>query len=400
MRSVPLLLVLTLAFLLGCVGIGRKPVGEVRLPPEAPDSGPAFSNALYQTVGVRLVPGNEVVWVNNGKVFDAATAEIKKAKKSIHIVSFIWSDSETSRRLSAAIAERARKGVACRIIVDAVGSMSFGERETAPLEDAGCSVQKFRPVPGQDDLARNHRKIFVIDGRVGITGGFGIDDKWRGRGKSDDQWRDTNVLVRGPAVAAMQQAFAENWQEAASELLPPDAFPKLEKAGTTAAAFVASTESGVVTKGDRLTQLLIAAAHKRVWIANAYFIPSEPILQLLERKSREGVDVRILAAGEKTDTHVYLGPQRERMDRLIAAGARGFEYQPSMMHSKTMLVDDTLVQVGSSNLDALSLNKMDEGVLVADDEKLAKELERQWVEDLRHSAERVKLNEVRRTATR
>jgi cardiolipin synthase len=385
---------------LGCFGVGRKPIGEVRLPAEAPDSGAAFSNALYQTVGVRLVPGNEVVWVNNGKVFDAAIAEIRKAKKSIHIVSFIWSDSDTSRRLTAAIADRARKGVACRIIVDAIGSIGFGERETAPLEDAGCAVQKFRPVPGQDDLARNHRKIIVVDGRVGITGGFGIDDKWRGRGKSEDQWRDSNVLVRGPAVAAMQQAFAENWQEAASELLPADAFPKLEKVGSTPAAFVASTESGVVTKTDRLMQLFIAAAHKRVWIANAYFVPSEPILELLERKAREGVDVRILAAGEKTDAHLYLGPQRERMDRLIGAGARGFEYLPSMMHSKTILVDDSLVQVGSSNLDALSLNKMDEGALVADDPKLAKELEEQWVEDLRHSGERVKLNDPRRSANR
>jgi cardiolipin synthase A/B len=400
LRTVRTLLALTLALSVGCFGVGRKSVGEVRLPPEAPDSGAGFSNALYQTVGVRLVPGNEVVWVNNGKVFDAAIAEIRKAKKSIHIVSFIWSDSDTSRRLTAAIAERARKGIACRIIVDAVGSLGFGEKETAPLEDSGCAVQKFRPVPGQDDLARNHRKIIVIDGRVGITGGFGIDDKWRGRGKSDEQWRDSNVLVRGPAVAAMQQAFAENWQETASELLPKDAFPKLERAGPTAAAFVASTESGVVTKTDRLTQLLIAAAHKRVWIANAYFVPSEPILQLLERKAREGVDVRILAAGEKTDAHLYLGPQRERMDRLIGAGARGFEYQASMMHSKTMLVDDSLVEVGSSNLDALSLNKMDEGLFVADDATLAKELERQWVEDLRHSAERVKLNGLRRSAKR
>ena len=393
-------IVLPLAFSLACLGVGRKPVGEVHLPAEAPEPGPDFSNALYQTVGVRLEPGNEVRWVNNGKVFDAAGAEIAKAKKSIHIATFIWSDSETARRLASAIAERTRKGVACRILVDAVGSLSFSEKESGPLEAAGCAVRKFRPVPGQDDLARNHRKIIVVDGRVGITGGFGVDDKWRGRGKSDEEWRDSNVLVRGPAVAAMQQAFAENWQEAASELRPPDAFPRLERVGGSPAAFVTSTDNGVVTKGDRLMQLLIAAAKKRVWIANAYFVPSEPILQLLEGKAHKGVDVRILAAGEKTDMHLYLGPQRERMDRLIAAGARGFEYQPSMLHSKTVLVDDSLVVVGSSNLDALSLNKMDEAVLVANDPRLAKELERQWVDDLAHSAERVKLDGSSRTAKR
>lgn len=396
MRFARLVLVLPIALSLACRGVGRKPVGEVHLPADAPEPGPGFANALYQTVGVRLEPGNEVRWINNGKVFEAALAEIAKARKSIHIVTFIWADSDTARRLIAAIAERTRRGAACRILVDAAGSLSFSEKESAPLEEAGCDVRKFRPIPGQDDLARNHRKIIVVDGRVGITGGFGIDDKWRGRGKSEEEWRDSNVIVRGPAVAAMQQAFAENWQEAASELLPQDAFPRLEKAGDTAAAFVTSTDNGVVTKGDRLTQLLIASAKKRVWIANAYFVPSEPILQLLERKAQKGVDVRILAAGEKTDAHLYLGPQRERMDRLIGAGARGFEYQATMLHSKTMLVDDTLVAVGSSNLDALSLNKMDEGVLVAEDARLAKELERQWVQDLLHSAERVKMDGSRR----
>ena len=401
MRIVRASIVLPLAFsLAACFGVGRKSIGEVHLPAEAPEPGPDFSNALYQTVGVRLEGGNEVRWVNNGKVFEAAVAEIGKAKKSIHIVTFIWSESDTARRLVAAIADRTRKGVACRILVDAVGSLSFSEKESAPLEDAGCTVRKFRPVPGQDDLARTHRKIVVVDGRVGITGGFGVDDKWRGRGKSEEEWRDSNVLVRGPAVAAMQQGFAENWQEAATELLPPDSFPRLERVGETAAAFVTSTDNGVVTKGDRLMQLLIAAAKKRIWIANAYFVPSEPILQLLERKAQKGVDVRILAAGEKTDAHLYLGPQRERMDRLVVAGARGFEYQASMMHSKTVLVDDSLVAVGSSNLDALSLNKMDEAVLVADDARLAKELERQWVEDLKHSAERVKMDGASRSARR
>ena len=119
-------------------------------------------------------------------------------------------------------------------------------------------------------------------------------------------------------------------------------------------------------------------------------MPSEPILQLLERKARQGVDVRILAAGEKTDTAPYLGPQRERMDRLVAAGAKAFEYEPTMMHSKTMLVDQSLVAVGSANLDPLSLNKMDEGALVADDAALAKQLERQWTQDLAHAKERAK----------
>jgi cardiolipin synthase len=373
-----------------CFGIGRKPVGEVYLAPEAPDRGPDFANALFQTTGVRVTSGNSVEFINNGKVFDAIVGDIAKARRSIHIVTFIWSDGEVSRRVMAAIAARARGGVQCRILVDAVGSLSFSDEQTAPLREAGCDVRRFRPVPGQDDLARNHRKIVIVDGRVGITGGFGIDDRWRGDGLRDENWRDSNVRVRGPAILDMQQAFAENWQETTQKLLPADAFPEPERGGKVRAAFVSSTEHGVVTHNDRLTQLFIAAARERIWLANAYFLPSEPILQLLERKARQGVEVRILAAGEKTDTGPYLGPQRERMDRLIAAGAKAYEYEPTMMHGKTMLVDQSLVAVGSCNLDPLSLNKMDEGALVADDPALAKQLERQWTQDLAHAKERGK----------
>jgi len=197
-----------------CFGIGRKPVGEVYLAPDAPDRGPDFANALYQTTAVRLEPGNAVDFVNNGKVFDAIVAEVGKARRSIHIVSFIWADGEVSKRLMATIAARARAGVQCKILVDAVGSLSLTDAQVAPMTSAGCKVRRFRPVPGQDDLARNHRKIVIVDGRVGITGGFGIDDKWRGDGVNDEGWRDSNVRVRGPAVLEMQQAFAENWQEA------------------------------------------------------------------------------------------------------------------------------------------------------------------------------------------
>ena len=211
MRIARATMVLPLALSLSCLGVGRKPVGEVHLPADAPEPGPAFGTALYQTVGARLQAGNEIHWVNNGKVFDAAVEEIGKAKKSINIATFIWSDSDTARRLTRAIAARTRAGVACRILVDAVGSLSFSEKESGPLEDAGCAVRKFRPIPGQDDLARNHRKIIVVDGRVGITGGFGIDDKWRGRGKKEATpgRRGTVVGVSGDYVLVDYGAKSE-----------------------------------------------------------------------------------------------------------------------------------------------------------------------------------------------
>jgi cardiolipin synthase len=292
--------------------------------------------------------------------------------------------------------------VRCRIIVDSVGSPDFGDLQHR-LDGIGCEVHRFRPVPGQDDIARDHRKMIIVDGRVGITGGFGIDDKWDGDGKGDDppEWRDSNVRVRGPAVADMQQAFSENWQEATGSLLPADAFPKPEAQRGAEATFVSSSENSVATRNDRLTQLIIASAKKRIWIANAYFVPSTPILQLLARKAREGVDVRILAAGDHTDTKPYLPPQRSRMDELARSGVRTFEYGPAMMHGKIMIADDAIVMVGSCNLDPLSLNHMDEGAIVAMDPRLAAEESKRFLDDVALSNERVpEGTPVRRTAAR
>lgn len=392
-RSLALLLC---AGLLGC--FGRNPAGEFKL--DAPSVENAdFPNALFQTVGVALKPGNKIDLVDNGRLFDVAIEEIGKARRSVHIDSFIWSEGKVSDRLIDAIARRTRAGVQCRVIVDAVGSPSFGGLEKR-LQEIGCEVHRFRPIPGQDDVARDHRKLILVDGRVGFTGGFGIDDKWDGNGKSDDppEWRDSNVRVQGPAVADMQQSFSENWQEATGALLPVDAFPKLADQGATWAAFVSSSENSVATRNDRMMQLLIATAKKRLWIANAYFVPSTPIMTLLTRKAREGVDVRVLAAGDKTDTKPYLPTQRARMDELAQAGVRTYEYVPTMLHSKTIVVDDSIVVVGSSNLEPLSLNKLDDGVLVAVDQRLAREQARRFLDDLARSNERG--GETRKTAGR
>lgn len=372
--------------LAGC--IGRLAESEFRLD-GADVENAEFANALYQTTGARMVPGNLVVPVDDGRVFDEAVEAIHQAKRSVHIVTFIWTDGRISNRIVDAIAGRVRAGVRCRIIVDALGSPEFGELQRR-LELLGCEAYRFRLIPGQDDVARLHRKIIIVDGQVGFTGGFGIDDKWDGDGLHDDppQWRDSNVMVRGPVVAQMQQAFAEEWEEVTGSLLPATSFPEIPPQGPTTAAFVTSVENSVVTKNERLTQLFIASAKKRIWIANAYFLPSQPILDLLARKAHAGVEVRILAAGERTDTRPYLPSQRARMDELAVAGVRAFEYAPTMMHAKTMVLDDRYFVVGSCNMDPLSLNKMDEGALVVDDARLAADERHRFTVDLQHSTER------------
>jgi len=353
-----------------------------------PSAGAPFAAALRQSLGVQLLPGHQVTLLGNGSVFDAVEDEIRHAESSVHIVLYIWEKGVASDRIVAAIVERAKAGVACRILVDDFGSPDFGKDVQPKLAAVGCDVRIFRPLPGSGDkLARNHRKIVIVDGRVGFTGGFGMRDDWLGDGVTAEGWRDANVRFIGPAVGDAQQAFAENWQEAGGALLPPDAFPPppAETAGPVSAAFVGSTISPVLTRSERLVQLVIQAAKKRLWIANAYFVPSKAILEMLKRKASEGVDVRLLAPGKKSDSKTSFGMQHIEYDSLIESGVRVWEYQPSMMHAKTMVVDDELSVVASINLDPLSLTKLEEVALVVQDKAFAAKLTQTFEADCAHS---------------
>ncbi|WP_267968735.1 phospholipase D-like domain-containing protein [Myxococcus stipitatus] len=361
---------------------------------EVGSGGPEFAVALYQTVGVRMVPGNRLTWANNGAVFDVMVEEIGRARTSVNLVMFIWRPGRASDRLVEAMTERARAGVACRVLVDPFGSNGF-EREVKPrLEAAGCRAHLFRPLPADETLARNHRKLLVVDGRVGVTGGLAIQDEWLGNGLREDAWRDTNARVTGPVVEQMQQAFAENWQETTGEMLPASDFPTLARAmpgldgaGEGWAAFVGSTANPEVTRAERLTQLMVRAARERLWIAQSYFTPNGVLSALLQERARAGVDVRVLAPGDLNDQEVITVAQRASYSALREAGVRLWEYQPSMMHAKTMLVDDRLVLVGSINYDPLSFNVLEEGSLVMEDAEAAKRMEAFFLEDLSHARE-------------
>lgn len=358
-----------------------------RLDTRVPAPGPDFSLALFQSLGVRLLPGHELSLADNGAVFDVIVAEASRAQSSIHLLLYIWEQGVASDRVSAALVARAQAGVACRILVDDFGSPEFMQTVSPRLTRAGCEVRVFRRSPTADELARNHRKIAIFDGRVALTGGFGIRDNWLGDGVRAEGWRDTNIRFSGPAVIDAQQAFAENWQEAGGALLPADAFPAAESAGSASAAFVTSTASPVLTRAERLTQLVLAAATKRIWLANAYFVPPQAILDLLMRKASQGLDVRLLVPGQKSDSKTSFGAQHLDYGELLEQGVRVWEYSPAMMHAKTILVDDELVVVGSINLEPLSLSKLDEAALVAQDPALANRLGETFVQDCKHASE-------------
>jgi cardiolipin synthase A/B len=348
-----------------------------------PDSGRGLDVALFQSVGAHLRTGHHISLLENGAVFDALVADIGRARSSIDIVMYIWEPGVASTRISAALIERAKAGVACRILIDDLGSADFERLIKPPLAAAGCEVRVFRRWPSPDMLARNHRKVIVLDGAIAFTGGLGIRDNWLGDGVHDGGWRDSNVRFTGPSVADAQQAFAENWQEAGGALLPDTAFPDVESdpSAVTRAAFVASSASPVITHAERLTQLVIASATKRLWITNAYFVPSVAILDLLKRKAAAGVDVRLLMPGIKNDSKASFVAQQVEYPKLLAAGIRIWEYTPAMIHSKTMLANSALVVIGSINLDPLSLNKLEESALVIDDHEVATKLAQQFETD-------------------
>jgi cardiolipin synthase A/B len=366
-------------------GAPRPNGGPFHLRVDVPPAGEEFRVALYQSVAAELRPGHTVSFAGNGDVFAAIANDIRNAKVSVHVDVFIWQKGKASDGLLAAIAERA-KGVECRVVVDDAGSPGFEEDIAPKLKAAGCEARIFRKgrLPPEGGIfVRNHRKIVVIDGRVGFTGGFGIRDEWLGDGVTAEGWRDENVRFTGPAVAAAQQAIAENWQEAGGALFPPSAFPSLDAPETAgiSAAFVTSTASPIVTRADRLQQLLFSAAKKRLWIANPYFVPSDAITDILKAKAKAGVDVRLLVPGKKTDSKVSLVSQKVEYGSLVDAGVRPFEYQPSMMHAKTILVDDEIAVVGSMNLEPISMQRLEEDALVVQDRAFNEEMARRFEHD-------------------
>jgi len=376
---------------------GQPAEHEMRTFTDLPPGPDGFSFTLFQSTGVSLRPGNRLEVLKNSAVFDVLEREIRNAQESIHILIYIWRPGgEPSDRILAAVLDRARAGVQCRVVVDPIGSESFSgatdfdQGVEQQLRKSGVEVHYYRPLKGKvlgRLLGRTHEKIVVIDGKVGITGGFGIWKVWLGDGDAEDHWRDTSVRVEGPAVREMQLAFSRSWQESGGDLLPQAAFPEVPEQGAARAGFVSSHGRLGVTDAERMTRLVLGAATRRLWIANAYFTPPSGILRLLEEKVKQGLDIRVLAPGPVHDVRSVRASQRSTYKRLLKAGLKIWEYQPSMLHSKTILVDDWLSVIGSTNLDPLSLNKLGEGSLVISDPTVAAQLEQHFLIDVGRAKE-------------
>lgn len=358
---------------------------------ELSDATRDFSARLRAEVGVGLEPGHELELIENGRVFDEMERLIAQARSTVHLAQYIWRPGEASDRVLAALSERARAGVVCRVLIDSVGSRGrFKPALLARLKAGGCQARLFHPLiwPSLRTLTmRNHRKLLVVDGEVALTGGWCISDRWLGDGRSPDGWRDTNIGVRGPAVAQMQMAFEHTWITAGGTWLSPRDFAAgpPERQGILA-AFV-SSDGRREAAGERLAHAFIAAARRRLWMASGYFVPDDRLVAALGARVAAGADVRILVPGPFHDLPLVRVVQRSSYPDLLERGVRLWEYQPSMMHAKAFVADGWLSIVGSLNLDPQSLNTLAEGSIVSASPDLGAALERSFLADLEHSRE-------------
>ena len=329
---------------------------------------PQFLRSMGNLLGPAMVPGNHVTALLNGdQIFPSMLAAIRGAKQSITFETYIYWSGEIGKEFADALSERAKAGVKVHVLVDWVGSIKMDSDLLDTMRDAGVELRKYHPLHWYN-LARlnnrTHRKLLVVDGKIGFTGGVGIADNWRGHAQDIDHWRDSHFRIEGPAVAQMQAAFMDNWMKTTGAVLHGNKyFPALtEVGGERAQVFRSSPGEG--SESVRLMYLLSAAsARKNIYIANAYFVPDDLSLQTLVRALKRGVKISILMPGRETDSGPVRRASRARWGDLLEAGAQMYEYQPTMYHVKVMIVDDVWVSVGSTNFDSRSFRLNDEANL-------------------------------------
>lgn len=356
---------------------------------------------VARLTGIDFDAGNQVETLLNGnETFPRLWSDIRSARTSVTLRLYFMLPGEVAESLHEAMVERARAGVPVFLLYDAYGS-EFRKGYLESLRNEGVHVAAFRPLRWYHlnrAQNRSHVRAVVVDGRVAYTGGFGIDDLWLGNGRRPEEWRETNVRFVGPAVAQLQAVFLAGWGEATGELLtgplffPPQPPPP---GGVRSAGVLFTSPTTGSTPAERFLALSIASAARSLYISNAYFVPDDDQRRLLADAARRGVDVRVLTAGQHTDMPAARLAGRRHYEQLLAAGVRIYEYQPTMLHAKTLVVDEIWSSVGTMNFDNRSAALNEESNLVVFDAPLGEHLESVFARDLRYSRE-VELAEFRR----
>ncbi|NUQ19528.1 MAG: hypothetical protein HOQ09_01065 [Gemmatimonadaceae bacterium] len=361
------------------------------LPPSVRE--PAFREGMELVSRTPLATGNRVeVFVNGDQTYPRLWDDLRAARQAITMQMYYCEKGRMADTLREVLLDRAGAGVQVFLLYDAFGS-SFPREYIESLKKSGVHVAPFRPLtlPGAHKLQhRAHIRVVCVDGHTGYTGGFGISDKWFGNGLVKNQWRDTNVRFTGPAVRQLQAAFVACWAEATGHMLVGDRLFASDDArddGGVLAGVLHGSPSVGSTEAERFLTLSIASARERLYITNSYFVPDKDIRRMIAAAARRGVDTRVLTAGRETDVKSTLYAGRARYEDLLEAGVRIYEYNETMMHAKSLVVDGRWAAVGSMNADNRSLSFNEETVLMMLDETLGATLERQFLRDIGHATE-------------
>ena len=341
---------------------------------------PQFMHVMGVLLGPPVLAGNRYeVLLNGEQIFPSMLAAIRGARQTIDFETYIYWSEAIGKEFADALAERARAGVKVNVLLDWVGSAKMEESNIAELKAAGVEVLKYHP-PHWSHLGRlnnrTHRKLLVVDGRIGFTGGVGIAAQWTGNAQDPEHWRDTHFRVEGPVVAQMQSVFMDNWIKSTGRVLHgPEYFPQLAPvAGAEGyAQMFSSSPSGGSESMELMYLMSITAAKRTIRLSSAYFVPNDLAVQAMTDALKRGVKVQVITPGKHTDAETVRSASKATWGRLLAAGAEIHEYQPTMYHCKVMIVDELLVSTGSTNFDNRSFRLNDEANLNIYDARFAKE---------------------------
>jgi cardiolipin synthase len=348
---------------------------------------PQFRREMSVMLGPSILPGNHVVDLENGEeIFPAMLGAIRSAQRTITFETYIYWSGQIGEEFADALAERARAGVRVHVTIDWAGSVKMEQALLERMEEAGVEVERYRPLHWYNLHRfnnRTHRKLLVVDGKVGFTGGVGIADLWLGDAEDPEHWREAHFRIEGPAVAQLQTAFNDNWIKMTGVVLNGEEyFPPQEPSGTMDAHLFIASPAGGSESMHLMYLMAIAAAEQSIDLAASYFVPDDLLIQALVAARQRGVRVRILLPGEHIDSQMVRIASKAEWGELLQAGVEIAEYAPTMLHVKLLVVDREMVSVGSTNFDIRSLRLNDEASLNVYDRSFGERMTAVFAADL------------------
>lgn len=360
--------------------------------PSLEDTRQQLRRTLECLVGIHFTEGNQIEVLRNGdQIFPSMLEAIRNAEHSVDLMTFVYWQGRPAREFADALCDRAKAGLRVRVLIDAVGGLQIEEGILERMERSGVDVHWFRKPLLKSPFKQNHRghrKVCIVDEALAFTGGVGIAEEWAGDARDEGEWRDTHFRVVGPAVDGLSASFIQNWAESGRPLYDDgNRFPEQPQPGNSTVQVVRGSASIGWDDIHTVWYVLIRSAQRRIQLQSAYFAPDHAVVEALLEAVERGVEVDVLIPGPHADKRVaQLGSERIYSE-LVAGGVRVWNFQPSMLHTKIMVVDSAAALVGSSNVNRRSLDHDEEVALVVLDDDVITTLEAHFADDLERSRE-------------